>query len=476
MLKKNFFVLIFLCFIALYLKAQEEIGYTPSNYSGVQGLFLNPAKGTDAKTFLDVNLIGLNVFFHNNYIYFDRSEFYLWRNINTGFPDLKDNTKDEIKQVQLALQGTGPSLHLSAGIHSVGLFTRARNYTSVRLDLPLAKHIFEGFKYLPQLRQEYDLKNMYLNSLTWLEYGLSYGLIFYRRNQTMMSAGVNGKYLNGIHALGLNMESVNYMVLDSNDMQFYNFDGQYHNVNPALGSGRGWAVDLGFEYKRMLDDVSRYSPNNPKGGCKRVDYKWKIGVSALDMGNIRFTKNAVYQDFRQTGALWEGYDSTGIGGYGGIDSLLNSEFNTNGSITRLPEFRIWLPWAGSVQFDYNFGHYLYLNATALYGGRIGNNVRRGSLIAITPRYERKRWEVSIPFSLWDFRYPQFGIQIRLNNMLIIGSDRIMPLLYPSNVYGLDIYFHLKFSLFKNPACGKRNRGRSGKKSHSECPAYSLNRL
>jgi hypothetical protein len=119
-----------------------------------------------------------------------------------------------------------------------------------------------------------------------------------------------------------------------------------------------------------------------------------------------------------------------------------------------------------VQFDYNFENNFYVNATAMYGPRLGNNVRRGGLLAIVPRYERKRWEISLPLFLWDFQYPQFGLQVRLNNMLIIGSDRIMPLIYRSNVYGLDIYFHLKFSLYKNPACKRK-----GGKKESDCPAY-----
>ena len=458
--------------VVLYLSglpkgiAQEEIGYTASNYSGVQGLFLNPAKGCDSKMFIDVNIIGLDLFVHNNYVHYAAKDFYLWKNINTGFPELSDNIKPVYKTAQVALNVTGPSVHLSWGQHSIGLFTRARSYTSVKLELPLAKHIFEGFKYYPQLGQEYNLNNQYVNSLTWVEYGLSYGLIFLQKNHTMMSAGVNIRYLTGINAIGLNMENLTYEVKDSTTLEFYNFSGQVQQAAPAFGSGKGWGLDLGFEYKHMLEDVTRYKPNTKRGGCKKVDYKWKVGVSVLDIGYINFNQGASFQDFTNEGSTWYKYDSTGIKGYSGVDSLINARFNSHGTVVKEPQFKAWLPMAASVQFDYNFENNFFINATAMYGPRLGNNVRRGALFAIVPRYERKRWEVSLPLSLWDFQYPQFGLQVRINNMLIIGSDRIMPLIYRSNVYGLDIYFHLKFSIYKNPACKRR-----GGKKESECPAY-----
>ena len=450
--------------------SQEEIGYTASNYSGVQGLFLNPAKGVDSKTYFDFNLIGLDLFVHNNYVLYKASEFYLWKNIKTEFPKLADNTTNVYKKAQVVLNVTGPSFHISVGIHSIGLFTRVRSYTSVKLEEPIAKHIFESFKYQPQLRQEYNLNNMYVNSLTWAEYGLNYGLIIVQRGKTMMTGAFNIRYLTGINSIGADIQNLNYEVKDSTDLQIYNFTGEVKNAYPAYGAGKGWGLDVGFEYKSMLEDVSRYKPNTARGGCRKVDYKWKIGVSVLDVGNINFNTNAVLQNFVNAGTLWHKYDSTNVKGYGGVDTLINQLLNSGGTVARTVEFKSWLPMAASVQFDYNFENHFYINATATYGPRLGNNVNRGCLFAIVPRYERKRWEISVPLSLWNFQYPQFGIQVRLNNILIIGSDRIMPLIYRSNVYGTDIYFHLKFSLYRNPACGKK--GRKGRhKMESECPAY-----
>lgn len=477
-------IMVFLCFLLCIQKslvAQEEIGYSTSNYSGIQGLFLNPAKGCDSRMFVDVNLLGLDVFVHNNYVYLARDQFYLWKNIQTGFPSLSINNREGYKRAQIILNVTGPSAHLSVGKHSIGLITRARSYTSAKIDLPLATHIVEGFKYGPQLARRYDLENMYANSLTWFEYGLSYGYIFQQSKYTMMSAGLNLRYLNGLNAIGIEVDKFDYEVRDDSLMEFYNFSGQIKQAIPALGAGKGVGIDLGFEYKHMKADASRYFPNSPRSGCKKIDYKWKAGASILDIGFIRFNRLASKQDFENISSSWYKYDSTGVTNYGGADSLIDSRFNAQGSITKLPAFNAWLPAAVSAQFDYNFENNLYVNATATFGPRLGNNVRRGSLLAIVPRYERKRFELSLPLSLWNYRYPQIGAQLRLNNMFIIGSDRIMPFVFRSNVYGLDIYFHLKFSLYRNPACnkgkgkaakGKSKTRRKGGIRTTDCPAYS----
>jgi hypothetical protein len=468
---------IFYCVSAF---SQEEIGYTPSNYSGVQGLFLNPAKGCDSKVFLDVNLVGLDLFVHNNYVHYDKNQFYLWKNINTGFPNLSFNSKTNSKTAQIALNVTGPSVHLSVSKHSFGIFTRARSYTSARIEKPLFTHIVKGFKFAPQLGQRYNLDNMYLNSLTWLEYGLSYGYIFHKKKYTMISAGANLRYLTGINSVGLDIENLDYEVVSNDLLEFYNYRGQINQAAPALGAGKGVGIDIGVEYKQMLADVSRYYPNSPLSGCRQIDYKWKAGASLLDIGFIRFNQNASSESFNNVPSTWNDYDAIKINSWDGLIDTIDVKFNPQGTIQTANKFAALLPMAVSAQFDYNFENNVYINASAIFGPRIGSSVRRGGLLAVVPRYERKRFELSLPVSLWDFRYPQIGFQLRLNNNLVIGSDRAMPFLFRSDVYGFDIYFHLKFSVYRNPACksGKKGKGKGGSKGRkkggrgaTDCPAY-----
>jgi hypothetical protein len=274
-----------------------------------------------------------------------------------------------------------------------------------------------------------------VNTLTWLEYGLSYGYIFSQTKNTLISAGANVRYLTGINTIGVDANKLNYEVRDSLLLEFYNFSGSIQQAFPAYGAGSGIGIDIGAEYKQMLADVSRYFPNSKRSGCKKIDYKWKAGASLLDIGLIRFKNSASKQEFIDVSSSWFKYDSTGVTDYDGADSLIQVRFNPQGKVRGSKAFSTWLPFAASVQFDYNFENYFYVNGTATFGPRIGNSVRRGGLLAIVPRYERRRFEFSLPLSLWDFRHPQIGLQVRLNNNLIIGSDRAMPFLFRSNVYG-----------------------------------------
>jgi hypothetical protein len=100
-------------------------------------------------------------------------------------------------------------------------------------------------------------------------------------------------------------------------------------------------------------------------------------------------------------------------------------------------------------------------------------------LSFIPRYERRRFEVSMPFILREYRDPAMGLAIRLNS-IIIGSDRVGTLLFGGrDRFGADIYVHVKYSIFRRAACAKK--GKSDKPDYSApvrkegrskpCPAW-----
>ena len=122
------------------------------------------------------------------------------------------------------------------------------------------------------------------------------------------------------------------------------------------------------------------------------------------------------------------------------------------SLTDQSDFRIWLPTALSAQFDYNFGHDLYVNATYVQGIRMGSpGVKRETLLAVTPRYETPDWEVNLPLSIVDFRHPAIGLAIRIF-YLVIGTEKLGTFLNLTDISGIDLYFALNINL--NPKAGK----------------------
>ena len=452
--------------------AQESMGIANSNYAGTQGVHINPANIVDSKIWLDVHLVGASAYVYNNYFYFPQASAF-----TRPFPEGRDRyVLGNVYRGDVNVDVWGPAFMLSLGKHAIGLHTAVRSFTdATRIPAPIAKFIFEGLNYGPQHDIEFSDKDFKATSLTWGEIGITYGTIISRKQKDLWTGGITAKYLSGINSIALDVESINYNVQNDSDLYVSPISGKYGMVQPGFGAGQGWSIDLGVNYKKMLDDVDNYVPHD----CEVKDYRYKVGVSLMDVGNIKFNENAVYQEYYNTSNAWLNYDTANFTDLGSVDDNLNTNVNDGASQNvRATSFTTWLPSYASLQLDYNFGKNFYANLTAIQGFRIQApfGVHRRSTIALTPRYERRRWEIALPISLHDFRKVQAGIMLRLNN-LIIGTDNIIPLLVKTDMNGADIYFHLKIPILKNPNCGgkkhnKGKKGKSGKKGRDDsCPAY-----
>lgn len=461
-------------------QAQESMGIANSNYAPTQSVHLNPSSIVDSKVWLDIHLVGVGAFAYNNYFYFPQAS--AW---TRPFPEGLDHYKlGNVYRGDVNVDVWGPGFTLNLGRHAIGLNTAVRSFTdATRIPAPIAKFIFEGLKYSPQHDIEFSDKDFKTTSLTWGEIGLSYAAILSRKRKNLFTGGLTVKYLSGINSIALDVASIKYNVQNDSNLYLRPINGKYGIVQPGFGAGQGWSVDVGFTIKKMLDDVDSYTPFSNMSDCSVKDYKYKLGISVMDVGNIKFNKNTVYQEYHNTSNTWYNYDTAKFTNLGSVDLNMNSNINdgTPQNI-RGTSFTTWLPSYASLQFDYNFGNHFFANLTAIQGFRIQApfGVHRRSTIAITPRYERKRWEISLPVSLHDFRKIQPGIMLRLNN-LIIGTDNIIPLIARTDMNGADIYFNLKIPILKNPKCGgKKHRkgkggknGKSGKKGHDDtCPAYN----
>ena len=124
-----------------------------------------------------------------------------------------------------------------------------------------------------------------------------------------------------------------------------------------------------------------------------------------------------------------------------------------------------LPTFMSVQFDYNlWASRVYVNGTIIQGipaGRRTFGVRHANSLSVTPRYESYWIELALPFSLYEYRYPQMGAAVRLGP-LTVGTDKLISWISRTDLYGADIYMHLKIPIQYNPKCRQRFKGRGGR--------------
>jgi Family of unknown function (DUF5723) len=469
-------ILALLCSSRVVL-GQDQIGIAGSTRSPVNTVWNNPSTIVDSRAFLDFNLIGIDLFVRNDLAYLDGKSF--------SFSTVQDITTPLYRtgkkkyHVYADAQVHGPSISFAIKEHAFAILTSARVMSDVRgLPGEITDYIPDGLRAPDQMGVVRQVKDFRMHGLAWGEVGLSYGTIIRRDGNAIWQMGVTAKRLLGSTGVGLRLDDWTYIVRDSSNLQTSIFRGEYGFNDPTQGqifSGKGWGGDIGFTYKMRKSESSGYRPFQP---CTDGDFLYRFGVSILDIGRIKFTGPFYRNVFDQSeGSQWENYAGSNADDVSDLDSLINSNFQLvqrNGDEQR---FLMKLPTAISAFFDYNLKHNLYVYSTATIGLPRKNSlgVQRAAYLGVVPRWEKKRIEISMPLSLYEWKYPQVGLCFRFNS-LIIGSDNLGWLMFNQDIYGADIYFALKWTMFRHPKCkNKKDKPqpvrRRGSREAIPCPAW-----
>lgn len=424
---------------------QEKLGISNSNYSSTNSIFLNPSSTVDSRAYMQLNLVGVNAYAMNNLVYIPG--FTLARTITTGnIPDPQPANLNFKKFLMLVASAEAPAFVISKRNYGAGFFIRGRSVGELKKVPYQLTNLFLKLEENPTISYPFslDLKNMRFSNMTWVEYGVNFGMMVKKRKNDLISVGGNVKYLTGINVAYGNILELKGAIQDSS-IEVEKFSSKIRYNEPGWNTGKGFGVDLGFTYKKMLGLIDTYYANSRQSNCKYVDYKYKIGVSLRDVGAIRFKKNTTRAE-----ASGSGFFST----YGNrtYEEQLRLDFNS--SINNNPILAA-LPTALSVQFDWNFENHIYLNGTVvknLIPSRV-IGVQGSNLLSVCPRAEFKNFEVAMPLTFQKFMYPQLGFALRMRS-LVFGVDNVFPLAIPKRTYGVGVYFNLGISLFRNPVCRK----------------------
>ncbi|MBN1649784.1 MAG: hypothetical protein JW857_00570 [Bacteroidales bacterium] len=461
----------------------ESFSSSNSNFAGVHSVLLNPAAMHNQKTWLSFNLGSLLLFAHSDFIYLAKEDFRL-RDIFDSTYVLPDHPtydlesrpfysyeRDRNTSMEQSTRILGPSLMLSYNQHAFAITTAVRMESNIRNITPdLGDFIMNGFRYFEPYTESFQVKDFNVTTMSWAEIGFSYAYRLNNQNFDGWSFGVSvkrlflgsGAYLNVDHSTYTFPSYENLDVLDQQAQLGFSlpidYDSNDYNGTENM-TGRGWSFDIGFTYQSLL----AAQPNlNAEKFCEQpiLDYKYRIGVALLDVGALNFKTNAQTHDF----TTFSG--GQGLSDFSGIDvdninrviATMSYHFYGDSTESKVQNtMRIGLPMALSIQADYNTEiSNIYWSASLIYGFRSKNEaLRRPSQLTLAPRYETKLVEVSIPFSLYQFKYPHLGVYARVGP-LGIGSDWFSSLLGNRDFNGLDFYFTLKFQLSKDN-CRKKRR-------------------
>jgi hypothetical protein len=456
---------------AVNVFSQQDLGIRNSNYAGIQAASLNPSSTADSKLKWDVNVLSTSTVFDNTFLFIPRDSLHLFgfKNIikdiinQTQFiTNFDPQNPDKLYDVTLSNEVLGPSFMINLHNQSaIGLTTAARFYANIN---NITGHFGENaFVYL----QEQALWNKIfhdstarLNTMGWLEYGLNYAIVIYKNKKNELTGGITLKYLHGIAGAYFKNTHLNYNIVNTSQFTFANSSIDYGrtdyntlintNGHQDLIHGHGFGTNIGFTYKRFKNSSNRSKTiidENENG------YVYRIGVSVIDMGSINFNKNSAAYHLRADSADYLDWKQRHIYNNSQLDKTLSAVFYEGDSLKSLQanHFNMKLPVAISLQADWNFYNNFFINATIVKNIRNKSKagVIRPDVYSITPRYEKERFELSVPISLLYYGHwqPRIGLAARAG-CFFIGGDALGGLLKLNDFEGADFYVGLHFFVTK----------------------------
>jgi hypothetical protein len=219
-------------------------------------------------------------------------------------------------------------------------------------------------------------------------------------------------------------------------------------MNSPIFRGKGVGFDLGVIYQKKKRYV-RDDRVDKLCAQTYVPYKYKIGVSLLDIGRVKFTDNAEKLVFNDASTYWPGITWIDYTTIRDLTDTISQQFYGNPTeLIQGNEIKIALPTALSIQADINYVGNWYVNGTVVYPLQFSKTgIIRPVIIGLTPRYETEMFEVSLPVTLYDWTKPRIGLSARFRGFFI-GTEKLSGYFSFSDFTGLDFYAGLKLSLHK----------------------------
>ncbi|HNQ82489.1 MAG TPA: DUF5723 family protein [Bacteroidales bacterium] len=473
-----------LLFFSFDSYSQLSLGLTNGNYSALGAGIINPSSMANTKLKAEIHVLSANGFVENNYLYFpSRTTTFL--EIASGAYDypllpkpygqgsryVYSNYEDKSsKNYFINTRVMGPSAMVTLNDHVFAIRTGVRAMSSTRrMPYDMANFCYYGMDFKPQHRTLYFRDNYDMSAMAWWEVSLSYATVFNRGKSNLWSVGISvgplfgysGAYAKGgdTKYLVYNGDILNVELLNAEFGYAIPVDDQTNEVDWAdpLVRGTGWGMDIGVTWqyrdKPYHRQISSYCYKK-----KFEEYQFKFGISLIDIGWINFYKEAEKHNFINVHNNWIRVNELD---YNNIKDEIRttSELFYNDSTASLTgnSFQIFLPASVGLQFDYHVKSAWYVNAVAVIPAKYAEPmIERPMVIAVTPRYESRFIEVQLPLVLYDFKYPRFGLSLRIDG-LTVGSDNLLCFTSVKEFTGCDVYVSYRIMLRndrKNPYTSK----------------------
>ena len=449
-------------FFPSLLLSQEQLGMRLERYAGIYSASLNPANTAFNPNNWEVSLFSADVFFDNSYGYLQNTSLQnALRNTDkivsvadtsAENPPARDaifqNYFDGKRKMHLVAQTrvTGPSFSFRLGENDVlGLVTAFRTgISSYKIPKVLA---YRTISDVP-LNQAVNIPPAGIQAMAWSEIGLHYS----HRNtdaDIYTAFGVTPRLLIGYEGVYTRAQSsFDYTQRLGDTVTFGSARWDYALTTGNLTDnpdsarlqvqGKGFGLDLGFVWAAPAEDSETDE-----------DYAWRLGVSLIDLGFVRFGKNAErhHIEFDTLTAVTDTDFPPRDNPHDLITDASQAFLGDPAASLRGRSFTIGLPTALSVQFDMKAAPNIYVSGLIVQRvPLLKYSLQRPSTVAVVPRFEHRWGSVSLPLVLDDWRSFRMGLAARLG-FLYIGTDHLGSFFKKEKLTGVDFYIGLKINAF-----------------------------
>ncbi len=460
---KFFFLAAALTGIGAGASAQTFPGYRTGNYTGVNGVFFNPANIADNRFKIDVNIVGINGFIGN-----DQAELGI-RDISRSFSADSLKTKllrgnEKVNSLAYA-DILGPSIMAAVSrTTTVAVTTRSRVFANTKdINGDLAAAVIDaGQNSALFSTTNITGNNGVIHAMGWTEFGVSVGqVITTQPTNHFFKAGLSLKYLAGTADSYLSISNINGTLGTGDNAVFLSgatgnvslnttdADFKHYQVGDFFKfAGQGVGGDIGFVYEyRPTADYSMYVTDRFIN-----KYKVKFGLSVMDIGRVRYSKSSnAAADYSMNVPEGQQFDlkqfnNQSVKDFNGIFRAFPQYFTA--AAPRTNTYYVNLPTNIQANLDYIIASGLTgsfavdLSAQIRAGANTGFSLFYNNSYSIVPRYESPKVSLMVPLNYNQLTHFNAGIAVRLGPLFIGSGSIITALIQDSRQADLHVGLHL----------------------------------
>lgn len=438
--------------LSMTAAAQTYPGYRTGSYTGVNGVFFNPANIADSRYKWDINVFAINGFAGTSQSGLRFSD--ITRSFNG------DSLKSRLLRGNSRINSLayvdvlGPSFMISLSPKtSIALTTRSRVFANGRdIDGNLAGAIIDGGTTTAGIPFSFNT-NQLVHATGWTEIGASIGQVFTEKQSNhLFKGGLTLKYLAGTADSYLS-SSLAGTVSGSGNTFLTNTNGSIALNTTAADfnnykfsdffkfNGHGFGGDIGFVYEyRPSQDYSMYVTD------RWADkHKLRVAVSLMDVGKIKFdrsTNSASTYTVNVPPAGSFTLDQFAGKSVKDYKAILDASPYFTGT-PQSSSYTVALPTTLQADIDYRIaGGFAVDLAGQFTTTKTGSfNLYYYNSYSLTPRWENHLFSVELPLNYNELTHFNAGIAFRVGPFFIGSGSVLSALVHDSRQADLHVGVH-----------------------------------